>query len=275
MPRATTPRILTLAFAAACSPAINGEIILNQYNGPNNYTYLVLDMPDFDQRRLGDLPGNGNCHCVPTSGTDLLAYASTHGFPSIAPGVPDYNSWESNLNYDAVTAIIDAVGIESQVGAGGTALCGTNFTKLADSIRPRVSSFFTVTIDYSATLSEIAQRGANSAAIGVIAYGRYDGTFDSSGTFYITNRSGGHAEAVNMVREYPGLRKIGLRNPAGSDSPTDTVQSSFKTEIFDVINQHVRFSDGTEKNKLRLGPTVNNNMRCLLLDGVAQRANSS
>jgi hypothetical protein len=261
-----THHLLAASLATAISHVVSAEIILNVYNGPNNFAYAVFDMPDFDQRRLNVLPGNGGCHCVPTSGSDLLAYAATHGFDSIAPGIPNFDGWESNTNYNAATNIINALGIETNVAPGGAAGCGTNFGQLTNSLTARAGLFFTVTLDSTATLEEIAQRGANSAAISTIAYGRHNGAFNAAGNFVRAGRSGGHAEVANFAIAGPGLRTLGVRNPAGSDSPTDLVQSTFKTEWFNVTNQPIQWSNGSVSTRQQLGPALLNNARLLLLE---------
>ena len=265
-----------LAIAAllstAITPLVSSEIIVNIYNDQSNYVYAVFDMPDFDQRRLNVLPGNGGCHCVPTSGSDILAYAATHGFDSISPGMPLFDSWESNTNYVAATDIINTLGIETNVSLGGAAGCGTTFVALANSLTPRVSSFFTLTLDSTGTLEEIAERGANSSAIGVMAYGRHNGTFDAAGNFTATSRSGGHAEAVNFAIEGPNLRRLGLRNPAGADAPTDTVQSSFATEWFNVSDVNYRWLWSPFGTRQQLGAPQLNNTRLLLLESTVSIA---
>lgn len=266
LPLIKTHHIVAASLATAITPLLGAEIVLNIYNDTNNYVYAVFDMPDFDQQRLNALPGNGVCHCVPTSGSDLLAYAATHGFDSIAPGIPNFDGWESNTNYNAATNIINAIGIETNVAPGGAAGCGTNFSQLSNSLTARAGFFFTVTLDSSATLEEIAQRGANSAAISTIAYGRHNGAFNAAGNFVRTGRSGGHAEAANFAIASPGLRTLGVRNPAGLDSPTDLVQSSFKTEWFTVTNQPIQWSNGAVSTRQQLGPALLNNTRLLLLE---------
>ena len=248
---------------------VQAEILFNTYNHAGDYQYVAYDMPDFDQRRLNALPNHGVCYCGPASTGDLLAYVATHGYPEFEPGVPFLASWESDLNYNAATNLLSIIGANTNVasGAGGpNAPCGTSSNALFNELTARLSSKFTVNLDSSPTLEEIAQRGADHSAIGLILYGRYNGTFDQFGRFNATSRSGGHFEPVTVAMETSTMRRLAVRNPAGADSPTDTTQSTFKTEWFDVIPQGFSWNGGAFTQYERLGSAQLNNTRILALD---------
>ena len=254
----------------AAATTAHAEIIFNTYNNSSDYIYAAYDMPDFDQQRLNALPNNGVCYCGPAATGNLLAYVATHGYPEVAPGVPFLASWESNVNYNSATNLLSIIGVNTNVFPGGpnNAPCGTSSNALFNELTARLSAKFSVNIDNTPTLEEIAQRGANNSAIGLILYGRYNGTFDAFGNFNAASRPGGHFEAVSVAMETDTMRRLAVRNSAGTDSPTDTIQSSFKTEWFDVIPQGYSWQGGPLQQRERLGPAVNinnNQIRVLLM----------
>ena len=258
--------LLAASLATALSPLAPAEIIFSTFINANEYQYAVYDMPDFDQRRLGDLPGNGSCHCGPTSVSDILAYVATHGYPEYDPGLPFFASWESNLNYNAATAIINEVGVNTNNGSGaGNASCGTSSNSLFNELTARLSDKFIVGLDGSPNVEKIALRGVNNAAIGLILYGRFDGAFDAFGTFQANNRAGGHFEPVSVAMETSTMRRLAVRNPAGFDSPMDAVQSGFGTEWFDVTTRGMSWNNGPAFGYDQLGPALFNGTRVLRL----------
>ena len=267
MKNARIHHLLAASIASVLSPLAPAEIIFSTFNNANDYQYAVYDMPDFDQRRLNALPNNGVCYCGPAATGNLLGYVATHGYPEYAPGVPLFASWESNLNYNAATNLLAVLGVNTNVAPGGpnNAPCGTNSNALFNELTARLSAKFSVNIDSTPTLEEIAKRGSDFSAIGLILYGRFDGTFDNLGNFNSTGRSGGHFETVNVAMETDTMRRLAVRNPAGVDSPIDAIQSSFKSEWFDVIPQGFTWQGGALQQQERLGPAQLNNTRALIM----------
>lgn len=278
MPRpihSVSTRLATVAAVLAAPTVLSADIVVNNYIDDARFAYIAYDMPDFDQQRLGDLPNDGVCYCGPTSGTDLLAYVATHGYPDVDPGVPFLFDWESQANYDDATAIIDTLGDEMSCssGAGGTA-CGVGGTAMFNAMVARLGDRFNVTYDIrnfnSSTemrLSDIAARNAASNAIGMIHYGRYNGSFDSNGVFKSTGRNGGHVVAVNVAIGLGGnARILGTRDPWANDG-TDNVQEEFRTNFWTLRQQAVEGSGGNTINMDMLGEPYNGNTRLRALEG--------
>ena len=262
-----TPFLVVAALVSTATlVTANAEIIFNTYNNAGDYQYAAYDMPDFDQRRLNALPNNGNCYCGPAATGNLLAYIATHGFPEVDPGVPFLASWESDLNYNAATNLLSTLGVNTNVIPGPGNPCGTSSDALFNELTARLSAKFSVNLDTTPTLEEIAKRGADFSAIGLILYGRYDGAFDNQGNFNSNARAGGHFETVTVAMETNTMRRMAVRNPAGIDAPTDSVQSSFKSEWFDVATQGFAWNGGPLTQMERLGPAQRNNTRILGLD---------
>ncbi|MCH2161563.1 MAG: hypothetical protein MK085_06775, partial [Phycisphaerales bacterium] len=109
---------LPLLLATLVATPGSAEIVSTTYEADDLYTFVVYDMPDFDQKRLNDLPNDGACYCGPAASGNLLAYVATHGYPQVSPGIPFWHDWENQLNYDKATSLLSNFG----------AACGTGPT---------------------------------------------------------------------------------------------------------------------------------------------------
>ena len=265
---------MALLSAGFSSGTAQGEILLNDYVDSDTFGYVVHQMPDFDQQRKNDLPNNGLCYCYPTSSTDLLAYISTHGYAWVDPGLPFIGTWESNFNYDAATATIAEIGLNTNTssGAGGTP-CGVSWGPIFSELNSRVSSQFVVELrardlgnGTAPSLSSIAQRGNVNGAISNVAYGRYSGQFDN-GVFEATNRHGGHAVTVNVATAANGNRFLGVRDPSSSLG-TNSVQEPFETKMWETAQQTMAWNGGPLMTVERLGDPYMNNSRIRMIDAV-------
>jgi hypothetical protein len=78
--------------------------------------YDLALVPDFDQRRLNALPGNGSMYCVPTSVTNWFAYFANRGIPQ-PNGLAGPRNWQSNFNYDRASEHISIMGMLMQTSA--------------------------------------------------------------------------------------------------------------------------------------------------------------
>lgn len=266
-------RLATITATIGVGSSLAADIVVNNYLSDSSFAYIAYDMPDFDQQRLGDLPNNGVCYCVPASSADLLAYAATHGYPEVDPGVPFLFSWESQMNYDAATAIIDTLGDEMSVssGAGGTP-CGATGTNSFNALVARIGNLFDVTYDVRSfsggtelRLSDIAARNASTNAIGMISYGRYRGSFNADGDFVATSRPGGHRVAVNAAIAGGGLQILGTRDPWAAEG-TDDQQEAFRTNFWSLTEGTVSWSGNAVDMDL-LGQPWNSNTRIRALEG--------
>jgi hypothetical protein len=215
----------------------------------------VCDMPDFDQRRLGGgiqgdgrsftltgLLDNGNCHCVPTSLTDLLGYYAHKGV-DIPPGAypwglrPPFDANASNddpatylsiqeylteevLAYDGATKLIKKLGASVQVDDD---TCGTSFGKVVDTFYDLAEGGEfgkNVFVSFGATETGSNAGGAIASIMhngGVVsaAYGRYEDYIEVDGsTVLVGDRAGGHAVAVSGVQgNFTGF-DMSYSNPA-------------------------------------------------------------
>ena len=263
--RMNRPRtIASLLAGSSCLSLIttaSADIVANVYVDDDTYLYVAYDMPDFDQQRLGDLPGNGTCHCVATSSADVLAYVATHGYPEVEPGVPFLFDWSSQFNYDVATEFIDELGVAMAVGDGvGANPCGTSPSNAFAEISDRISEDFVVNLwsgsywgnDFD--LSHVAAYNAANDAIGTLTYFRLDGSFDNEGTFQITGTSGGHMVTLNTLINIGGEAEgLGVRDPWASLG-TDEVQEEFATNFWQVTNQETAWNDFGTSTMAVMGP---------------------
>ncbi len=263
--RTNRPRtIASLLAGSSCLSLVataSADIAVNAYIDDDAYLYVAYDMPDFDQQRLGDLPANGTCHCVPASSANLLAYVATHGYPEVEPGVPFLFDWSTQFNYDAATAFIDELGVAMAVSDGsGLSPCGTSPDNAFDEISDRISEDFVVTLlsgsywgnDFD--LSDVAAYNATNDAIGMIAYYRFNGAFDGDGTFQITGTSGGHMVTLNTLINLGGdVEGLGVRDPWASLG-TDAVQEEFATNFWQVTNQDTAWDPWGTSTMAVMGP---------------------
>lgn len=103
----------TLVALAGSAPAVHAQCSVYR-----------LNVPDLDQKRLHDppatvgLPNDGAMYCSPTSAANYLAYLSNIGYATAFDGP---RNWQSQSNYDDVTAMIDDLGTLMDTDAvGGT-----------------------------------------------------------------------------------------------------------------------------------------------------------
>lgn len=237
------------ASAAPCTPAAKIT--------SKSYSARVCGVPDFDQRRTGaylagdgrylavrGLPGGGNCHCVPTTFTDLFGYYAAKGV-DIRPGSFDWENRpghvaKSNANpstylksgnyttdeikaYNKVGWLIDRLG--SSVDYEDD--CGTSIADVIDDKQwlntlgyfPNSSFNYYFGPAHWGTPATLAKyMGALGATTGVV-YGAYPG-YTQAGIYASSQeRNGGHMVAVEGVSG-SGLNPATLlvRDPASDDS---------------------------------------------------------
>ena len=208
---------------ACCLSAAIAPSALAQYN------ITLYGMPDFDQRRSA-LPNDGAAYCAPTAATDLLAYATNHGLPSLMNGP---RNWQLQQHYDDVTFALLAVGsfMETDPVDGTT---GAWHSGLSDFVDASVPGKFTVTATYvTPQYSQVTPFWMYVNLFGgglvTICYGRYELQGDMT-----WDRVSGHCVAINGVHDAnQDPAEMRWRNPGGGDSDL-TQQSLFATSIFDV-----------------------------------------
>jgi hypothetical protein len=232
-----TLRTATLFVTAALAGLSSADVVTSSYNSSSSYEFEVEHMPDFDQIRDGldnDTNGDpGGMYCVPTSLTNLLGYIGNHGFPGAGPDSAD---WEAEEDYELVTTYIsNMAGLSGTTGTGGT-YHQPAYEAMAYFLNAREPGVFTVTENLATntsgpTLRSIVDNDVNGA-ITSLCYGIYD---DLGGDLWgrkVLKRNGGHC--VTMVRGYRSgsNREIEYMDP--DDSATETTQSTFNAEKFDV-----------------------------------------
>lgn len=231
-----------LGMACLASTPATADIVASTYHDPDNFMYVVRDMPDFDQDRAGVLPANGRCYCGPATLADLLGYAATHGYPDLDPGIPPL-SWYQPFSYDTVSDLMFELGEEARVEPGEKDgdPCGTGTTKMYNALVARLGDRFTVrkiswsgSRGFAPSAAQIAKLGVIDQSIGIVKYGRWAGEYDGE-TWVSNHRRGGHFEAVNQAIAHDGSIELGLRNPSNDDDGKALyTQSTFRTHIFDV-----------------------------------------
>ena len=252
-PRHTIPAVRTglhaallVAATTSIGPMANGDIAWSSYIDEDTFAYIVQDMPDFDQVR-NVLPNTGKCYCGPAATCDLLGYAATHGFPEVDPGIP-LVSWHGPASYHQISVLMADIGNSTGTNPGPGVSCGVGQAALYDELVTRLGDQFTVRncyrdfiTGYAPDTAEIAFRGVQDQAVGLMLYGRWAGDF--LGEAWVSDvRRGGHFEAVNRAVAGGGFRNLGLRNPVSNDQ--NTSQSTFATHWFDVTRR-VMVADGS------------------------------
>lgn len=251
---------LTTIVAATClGPAIvSADIAFDNYEDDSTFAFIVQDMPDFDQVRTGDLPNNGICYCGPASTSNLLAYAATHGFPDVEPGIPMV-SWQTQSSYDDISDLMFTIGDTTGTSPGGVDIpCGVGPDALHSELVRRLGDRFTIrnsvwnpSEGYAPDAADIAFRGSADQAVGLMLYGHWAGSTDN-GRWISNTRRGGHFEAVNQAIAGGGLIRLGLRNPNQSMDSGQS-QSAFATHWFDVTRSDARIN-GSEVGINQLDP---------------------
>ncbi|MEE2680898.1 MAG: hypothetical protein VX641_00840 [Planctomycetota bacterium] len=241
MSKRYTSRLLCLGTVGSLVGVATADLVATNWDGPDTYGYLTLYMPDLDQERLGDLPNDGLCHCGPTSEADLLAWIATHGFPEYAPGQRD---WQSQVNYDEATDIIDEITNELGTFFDGTgSWCGTTQDEIFANLNARVNDKFTVTSAFrdlengqSVRFSDMAQMGDDGAVM-MLMYGRYSWT-QMANARRLDGRNGGHFVAMSVLSSMDGeVGLLGVRDPA--DPPTNMLQDTFANRFWDFTERSV------------------------------------
>lgn len=233
-------QLFALVLSILClRPIVIAEIIATNWDDPNTYGYINLYMPDFDQKRQGDLLNDGNCYCWLASESDLLAYIATHGFPEYAPG---QENWQLQANYDLATALLEDIRDDLGFFADGTGDdgCGTYQSEIYDNLKMRICDKFCVKSEkrsyssgHEVKFSHMAQDGEDGAII-AMGYGRYDWTNDE-GVRQLDDRTGGHAVVITQIGSAGTYHSIAIRDPA--DDGVNTTQSDFSNRFYDF---HIR-----------------------------------
>ena len=236
----------------------------------------VCDMPDFDQRRLGgDIAGDGNsytltglyldgnCHCVPTSLTDLLGYYAHKGV-QIAPSAypwrlrPAFDPSKSNADPSTYLSGQDYPGLEVLAYEGTTQViqelgttvkqtddsCGTSYSKVLNTFYNLQEGggfgdnvffgfgFSNVGSNLGGSIASIMHNGGASA----VMYGRYEDYQQiNSETISVGERTGGHSVAVSGVEGSPPAFEMAYNNPIVS-SP-ESAEDRFRQAPFDTPSQ--------------------------------------
>ncbi|HKY90153.1 MAG TPA: hypothetical protein VJM11_03900 [Nevskiaceae bacterium] len=126
LPRLTAMAAAALAVAggilASDAHAQSGFCKQEAYYTSSGYVYRRCGVPDFDQKRLGDLPDDGAVHCVPTSTINWMAYIADRGLGLVKPGPGLTDSTPSASQYDAISDAIQDLGVLMNVSVanGGT-----------------------------------------------------------------------------------------------------------------------------------------------------------
>jgi hypothetical protein len=183
--------------------------------------YVRYGVPDFDQRRDA-LANDGGYFCVPTSFTNIRGYIANHGYGAIMGGP---RNWQSQANYNYVTARIDAMGDLMDTDPFN----GTTGDNAKDGWNDFIDAFHEDKFVLSSWTGYcpppwifiLFQGGITNICYGY--YKQVAGVWD---------RDGGHCVTLVGLKDLcanfnePTFR---IRNPASDDGDLD-VQSTFSTE---------------------------------------------
>lgn len=228
-----------------CTPRLN----LSQ----DSYEALLCDMPDFDQRRaagssigaadysFAGLAADGDCHCVPTSFTNVLGYYAANGLTiapenhpwdardfepqdSTAPGNYEttYYPEEEAIRYDATTSLIGTLGA-TVVTTGGA--CGTSFESVvsdADKIASQLNGTdiaFTYSFLDADADANTPRDWADTMAMGgtvILAHYGYP-VFTDGEILEVGIRRSGHAVSLRGVDGTATQANVLMRDPADDE----------------------------------------------------------
>lgn len=215
-------------------------------------------VPDFDQKRQpgplfwdgsqfinipAGLPGNGSAYCSPSSHINWMAYFANHGFPALMTGGSS-PSWQSQSEYENVTASIAELGVDMETHpSGGTTCCGT--TGMVAYLDRHAPGKFTVSA-FSA--KQLYAPSLADLAFCVIAGGYvcpFVGWYavDSGGPnqYY---KDGGHVITMVGLEGWcpASSRTIKVRDPGSGDS-NKLVQAAFATNTYTLEQLPGFFAD--------------------------------
>ena len=217
--------VANIAIIAGITSAVGADVTASDYNNSTDYYVRRVGIPDFDQKRSG-LPGNGSCHCVPTSSLDLLMYAANHGFNQIIPGP---TNWNVPATYNDATTIIGLMGQIMNTGSGvDPEGCGTNLTNMQNGVESWLSdsgaankldvAVFAASGGWSPTDDFVAQLAAMPThPLIAVCFGRYDQIGMLLG-FPLLSRVNGHCVAYSAGFRSANDRWMDVRNPSNSSS---------------------------------------------------------
>lgn len=259
------------AQSAACTPQF--------LSSSSSFISSLCGMPDYDQRRTagvlqGDgrtinvsnlqigpvnyslaLAGNGGCHCVPTSFTNLLGYYTGKG---VQGNFPRGFNWDARAGYlprpnvepatylngqafpaaevaayNSATVAIKTLGKDVKTGDAG---CGTSWSTVLKYFGQLRSLYPKVYLAIATKSPEFAgpKSVANILAAGgvvSIAYGRYENYSETdSGSDTVSNsaswgaRKGGHAVTVRQIKGVNLANKNAeflIHDPASNADPAE------------------------------------------------------
>ena len=237
--------LASLALSLLLTSIASADVITAQYNGPSQFSYEIIHLPDFDQRRSPGggafgFPGDGSMYCVPTSSMNMLAYIAAHGFPQVSPGIADW--WSPSTYNLAGLEIIDLAQDMGTSATGGTDGGGW-FEGLSDWLGPHdsfVIGKFGASGNYSPRVKDIALSGINGHLVS-FGFGR----FKQNGTFQgieKMTRDGGHVVTLSKAKATGASEQLWSRDPA--DDPDDGMywtQSVFGNTEYEVDTQVLAF----------------------------------
>ena len=170
---------------------------------------------------------------MPTALTNLLGYATSHGFPSVGVNAAD---WENEEDYSLITTIISNLGNLCNTGAFNGTSHMDAYDGMSYFLNARCPGCFTITENLATdstgpTLRSISENNVNGA-ISEVSYGIYDHIGTDMWGRDVLERDGGHA--VTFVRGYRSgsTREIGYNDPDNNSS--STTQSNFSERAYDV-----------------------------------------
>jgi len=236
--------------AAGCAtlalPTVAPANITVNYTNGSQYTYKVIKVPDFDQRRSG-LANNGSNHCVPTSATNWMAYIANHGYPQLSPGS---GNWQSSTQYLPSTIAILLMGLNMGTsGTGGTGLNGAvSGVQSWFSSSPYPGWFFSIGVNDGLFTQTSFDTLATHALLGRLVMPRI-GWYNTSNYPTIT-RTGGHVTSMTRALRSGSSRTIGINDPA-SDDGNLTTQGTFSRENYPIQNELV-VMEGVVRNAAKM-----------------------
>jgi hypothetical protein len=245
------PALLTAA-AALAAPAAARPCTWSIGSLQNGF------VPDFDQKRQpgplfwdgsqfinipAGLPGNGSMYCSPTSHINWMAYFANHGFPALMQGGSS-PSWQSQSEYENVTASIAELGIDMETDpSDGTLCCGTSgMIKYLDRHAPNK---FTVS---AMSAKQLFAPSLADLAFCVIAggyvcpfIGWYDVDSGGPNQYY---KDGGHVITMVGLEGWcnGSSRQIKVRDPGSGDS-NKLAQAAFATNTYTLEQLPGFFAD--------------------------------
>jgi len=232
-------RVMLSACALAGSVALllsspaGADVVSAAWANSTTYSYEIVHMPDFDQRRMsqggaGGLPNDGGMYCVPTCFMNMFAYAGNHGFPAVAPGGTTA-WWQAQSNYGLLTGNLTTLGTlmgtdPTDGTSGSGAFNGGQLWLLTTGMSGKlVVKQYSIWGGYFPNHANLFQNAASGKLVS-FCYGRWNITQNGDTTVTVGSRASGHCVTLTKAQRSGSAFALASHDPADDpDAETNPI----------------------------------------------------